>query len=91
MVLREQALEHLASSGIADSITEPIVLRECLDIVEVMLKIEIVPALGITDREIKLNMQTAQFKESVEASNDSMVILLRNLCNHLGQPVTRMK
>ena len=78
MVFAEQALEHHAAGGGADGVAEAVVLGKGLDLVEVVLQIEVVPAVSIADGDVERNMQRAQFEQSLETEGYGIGVPLRN-------------
>ena len=88
MVFGKQAHEHLAAGGGADGVTVAVLFREGLDLVEVVFKVNILPAVGIANRDIECDVQPAQFEEGFQAGSGGAGILLRNLGDHLGRQVT---
>ena len=63
MVFGEQTLDHFAAGSGANGIADTVVLGEGLDFVEAVLKIEILPAVFIADRDVELDVQAAQLKQ----------------------------
>ena len=59
VVLGEQALEHLAAGSGADGVADAVVLGEGLDFVEAVFQVEVLPAVGIADREVQLDVEAA--------------------------------
>ena len=84
MVLGEQALEHLLTCGMADCVANAVILGEGLDLVEVVLQVEVLPAVGITHGEVELDVEPAQFEQRLEAGGGSVGVLLRHLRDRRG-------
>ena len=57
VVLAEQALEHLAAGGGADGVADTVVLGKGLDLVEVVLQVKVLPAVGIANRNVEGHVQ----------------------------------
>lgn len=56
MILGEQASEHLAAGGWADGESDAVILGKGFYFVKVVLKIEVLPTIGIADRNIERNV-----------------------------------
>ena len=79
VVFGEQTLEHLASGGGAEGIADAVVLGEGLDFVEAVLQVEVLPTVGVANREVQLDMQAAQLDQVVKTSSGGAVLYSR-LC-----------
>ena len=76
MVLAEQVLEHLAGGGGADGVADTVVLVKGLDLVEVVLQVKVLPALGIADRDVEGHVQPPQFEQGLESRGGCGDVLL---------------
>ena len=50
----------------ANCVANAVILGEGLDLVEVVLQVEVLPAVGITHGEVELDVETAQFEQRLE-------------------------
>ena len=82
MIQLQQAAKHLFASGWADGVADPVVFSQGLHFVEVVVEGQVLPALGIPDGEVELDMQPAQFQQSLIAAYGFGSGFLADLSNH---------
>ena len=87
----QQAFEDLFAGGGADGVADAVVFRQGFYLVEVVAKVEIGPAVGVTDDVVELAMQVAQFEDALETGSGFFWGFLANLGDVLGGKVTAMK
>ena len=56
VVFYEESTEDFASGGGADRIADTIVLGKGLDLVEVVLQVQVLPTVGIANREVEVDV-----------------------------------
>ena len=59
VILSEQTLEYLATGGWTEGVSDAVVLGESLHFVKAVLKVEILPAIGIADLDVERDVQAA--------------------------------
>jgi hypothetical protein len=61
MIQLQQAAKHLFAGGWAYGVTHSVILGQGFHFVEVVVEGQVLPAIGVPDGEVELDMQLAQF------------------------------
>ncbi len=65
MVQRQQAFQHLLARGGADGVARAVVLGQGVHVVEGVLQVEVLPAVGIAHGVVQLHVQLAQAQHAL--------------------------